>query len=176
MEAVKHRETESQQQQLVEKVIQIDRINKVVSGGKRMAFRAFVISGDLAGRVGLGLGKSKEVPSAIRKAVERAKKSLVSVNTFGDTLPHEVIGKFGASRVILKPARPGTGVIAGGSVRIILEAMGLKDVVAKALGSNNAINCARAAMVALSKCKNLEEEEKLRGKSLSVRRKVSRDN
>ncbi len=173
MEAHKHNKDGDSQQALVEKVIQIDRINKVVSGGKRMAFRAFVISGDLAGRVGMGLGKSKEVPSAIRKAVERAKKSLVSIHTFGGTLPHEVEGKYGASRVILKPARPGTGVIAGASVRIILESMGLKDVVGKVLGSNNPINCARATLVALAKCKSLEEEEKLRGKPLPVRQKVT---
>jgi small subunit ribosomal protein S5 len=155
-------------QALTEKVIQIDRVTKVVSGGKRMAFRAFVISGDEHGRVGYGLGKSKEVPNAIRKAVEKAKKSLLVVNLNGGTLPHIVEGKFGASRVILKPARPGTGVIAGGSARIILESVGLKDVVAKALGSNNSVNCAKATMIALSKCKNLDEETKLRGKTLSV--------
>ncbi len=154
---------------LVEKVIQVDRINKVVSGGKRMAFRAFVISGDLNGKVGIGMGKSKEVPNSIRKAVEKAKKNLTVINMLGDTLPHEVTGAFGASKVILKPARPGTGVIAGGAVRTILEAAGFKNVVAKALGSNNSINSAKATMNALMACKNLEEESKLRGKVLTIR-------
>jgi len=152
----------------LEKVIQIDRVNKVVSGGKRMAFRAVVISGDQNGSVGIGLGKSKEVPVAIRKAVERAKKVKRSFNVVNGTLPHVVVGKFGASRVIIKPARPGTGVIAGGSVRIVLEALGLKNVVAKVLGSSNSINCARAALNALGLSKNLEEEVRLRGKQLPV--------
>jgi small subunit ribosomal protein S5 len=158
----------AQENVLVEKVIQIDRINKVVSGGKRMAFRAFVISGDLKGRVGIGLGKSKEVPNSIRKAVEKAKKGLKIINMLGDTLPHEVSGEYGASRVILKPARPGTGIIAGGAVRIILEAAGFKNVVAKAF-SKNSINLAKATMEALTSCRNLEEEAKLRGKVLNLR-------
>jgi len=172
MEDSRFSTAESDQNALTEKVIQIDRITKVVSGGKRMSFRSFVISGDLNGKVGFGTGKSKEVPSAIRKAVEKAKKSLVEINLINGTIPHPIEGKFGASRVILKPARPGTGVIAGGSVRILLECLGVKDIVAKALGSNNSINSAKAAMDALKKCKNLEEEEKLRGKSISVRQAV----
>lgn len=155
-------------EQLVEKVIQIDRINKVVSGGKRMSFRAFLICGDQHGRVGLGVGKSKEVPNAIRKAVEKAKKDLTVINIVDGTLPHSIEGKYGASKVILKPAKPGTGVIAGGSVRILLESLGLKNVVAKTLGSNNAINAAKAAMTALLKCRILEEDEKYRGRKLSV--------
>ena len=153
---------------IVEKVIKIDRINKVVKGGKRLAFRAFVIAGDQNGSVGLGLGKSKEVPAAIRKGVEKARKHLVAINIVNGTLPHEVIGRFGAARVILKPARPGTGVIAGGSVRILLESLGLKNVVAKALASRNPINCARAALQGLQQCKNLEQESVIRGKSLPV--------
>lgn len=174
MQESRNKNTESDQQQavLVEKVIQISRITKVVSGGKRMAFRAFVIVGDGAGNVGIGLGKSKEVPAAIRKAVDHAKKSMVSLNLVEGTLPHETNGRFGASKVVLKPARPGTGVIAGGSIRILLEVAGFKNIVAKALGSNNAINSAKAGLDGLLKCKNYEEESKLRGKSLPVRQPV----
>ncbi|NDC83298.1 30S ribosomal protein S5 [bacterium] len=153
---------------IVEKVIKIDRINKVVKGGKRLAFRAFVIAGDQSGQVGLGLGKSKEVPSAIRKGVEKARKHLERINIVNGTIPHEVIGEYGAARVILKPARPGTGVIAGGAVRILLESLGLKNVVAKSLASRNPINCARAALVGLLQCKNIDQETALRGKPLSV--------
>ncbi|MGE4169299.1 MAG: 30S ribosomal protein S5 [Candidatus Margulisiibacteriota bacterium] len=152
----------------VEKVIQIDRVNKVVKGGKRLAFRAFVIAGDTQGKVGLGLGKSKEVPSAIKKGIDRAKKKYATIQVINGTIPHEVHGAFSASRVILKPAKPGTGVIAGGAVRILLEAAGIKDIVAKSLGSTNAINAAKAALNGLMKLKNLEEETKLRGKQLPV--------
>lgn len=153
---------------IVEKVIKINRINKVVKGGKRLAFRAFVIAGDRGGSVGLGLGKSKEVPAAIKKGVEKARKHLVAINLVNGTLPHEVVGRFGAAKVILKPARPGTGVIAGGAVRILLESLGLKDVVAKSLASRNPINCARAALDGLMQCKNVELESALRGKALPV--------
>ena len=155
--------------QIQERVIQIDRVNKVVSGGKRMSFRAVVISGNLNGSAGIGLGKSKEVPISIKKAVERAKRSFVAINILNGTLPHAVDGKYGASRVIIKPARPGTGVIAGGSVRILLELLGFKDVVAKSMGSNNSVNSARAALNALKKCKNIEAESKLRGKVFKLR-------
>ncbi|NBV41281.1 30S ribosomal protein S5 [bacterium] len=153
---------------IVEKVIRIDRINKVVKGGKRLAFRAFVIAGDQNGKVGLGLGKSKEVPSAIKKGVERARKHLISINIVNGTLPHEVIGEYGSAKVILKPARPGTGVIAGGAVRILLESLGLKNVVAKSLQSRNPINCAHAALTGLLRCKNLEQESAIRGKAIPV--------
>lgn len=152
----------------IEKVIRIDRITKVVKGGKRMAFRAFVISGDGQGSVGIGLGKSKEVPSAIKKAIDKARKSSFRVNVVKGTLPHVVEGRYGASRVMMKPAKPGTGVIAGGSVRILLEALGIKDVVAKSLGSRSPINAAKAALVCLAACKNLSEEAAIRGKALPV--------
>jgi small subunit ribosomal protein S5 len=152
----------------VEKVIKIDRVTKVVKGGKRLAFRSFVIAGDAKGKVGCGLGKSKEVPVSIRKALDKAKKSIKPVNVVDGTLPHMVIGRFGAAKVIMKPAKPGTGVIAGGAVRILLEAAGLKDIVAKSIGSNNQINVARAALDGLLQCKCLEEEEKIRGKRLPV--------
>ena len=152
----------------VEKVIQIDRINKVVKGGKRMAFRAFVITGDLKGSVGYGLGKSKEVPNAIKKAIEESHKKQFKINIINGTIPHEVLGSFGASNVILKPAKPGTGVIAGGSVRIMLEALGIKDIVAKSIGARSAINAAKAAMNGLLKLKNFNEEVARRGKALPV--------
>lgn len=154
--------------EFVEKVIRIDRVNKVVKGGKRLAFRAFVISGDQNGRVAFGLGKSKEVPAAIKKGIERAKKQLKSISIIEGTLPHAVIGVFGSTRVIIKPAKPGTGVIAGGAVRILLEAAGYKNVCAKVLGSRNAINAARAALLGLLSCKNKQDEETLRGKSLPI--------
>ena len=156
-----------------EKVIQIDRVNKVVSGGKRMAFRAVVISGDLAGKVGIGLGKSKEVPNAIRKAVEKSKKNFVAINMVNGTIPHPVEGNFGSCRVVMKPARPGTGVIAGGAVRILLELVGMENIVAKIIGSNNSINAIKAALDGLKKCKDLEAESKLRGKVFKVRRLTS---
>ena len=152
----------------IEKVIQIDRINKVVKGGKRMSFRAFVITGDQEGKVGFGLGKSKEVPSAIKKGVNKARKGLTAINVVGDTIPHPVIGKFGSSRVVMNPARPGTGVIAGGAVKILFEALGLKDIVAKSLGKGSALNTTKAAMNGLLQLKDLKEEEKKRGKALPV--------
>ncbi|MSR88429.1 MAG: 30S ribosomal protein S5 [Candidatus Margulisbacteria bacterium] len=152
----------------LEKVIQIDRVNKVVKGGKRMSFRAFVISGNLNGEVGFGLGKSKEVPSAIKKAVEESHKKKCKINIVRGTIPHEVLGSFGASKVILKPAKPGTGVIAGGSVRIVLEALGVKDIVAKSIGAGSPINAAKAALDGLLKLRSLNEEVARRGKALPV--------
>lgn len=153
----------------LEKVIKIDRITKVVKGGKRLGFRAFIIKGDFEGSVGLGLAKSKEVPVAIKKGVERASKKQFKINLVKGTIPHPVVGKFGSCKVIMKPARPGTGVIAGGPVRIMLEALGVKNVVAKVLGSGNAINTARAALNGLLKLKDYDRQVKLRGKSLPVR-------
>lgn len=152
-----------------EKVIQIRRVTKVVKGGKRMAFRAAVIVGDNDGHVGLGIGKSVEVAAAIRKGVEVAKKYQVPVARVGSTIPHEIVGSLGASRVVLRPAPKGTGVIAGGAVRIVLELAGVADVVAKSIGSPNAINTAKATISALCMLKNLEDEEKVRGKKLDVK-------
>lgn len=154
--------------QMVEKVIRIDRVNKVVKGGKRLAFRAFVITGDQNGNVSFGLGKSKEVPVAIKKSIDRANKSLTSVQVVEGTVPHAVIGEYGSSKVIIKPAKPGTGVIAGGAVRILLEAAGYKNVVSKVLGSRNAINATKAALQGLQSLKVLEDEQKIRGKKLPV--------
>lgn len=152
----------------IEKVIQIDRINKVVKGGKRLQFRAFTIVGDLDGNVGYALGKSKEVPAAIKKGIDRARKYMVPITLTGGTVPHEVIGTYGSARVLIKPAKPGTGVIAGGAVRILLEACGMRDVVAKILGKGSPINNVKAAMDGLLQLKDLKEEEAIRGKSLPV--------
>lgn len=159
---------ETQEFEMIEKVIKIDRVNKVVKGGKRLAFRAFVISGNKNGKVGFGLGKSKEVPVAIKKGIERSQKKLNEIKIINGTIPHEVIGRFSTSRVILKPAKAGTGVIAGGPIRILLETAGLKNIVAKALGSRNSINVTKAALNGLLSLRNREEEEKERGKKLSV--------
>ena len=163
------RRRDSQEDGEKEKVIQIRRVTKVVKGGKRMSFRAAVVVGDGISRVGVGVGKAAEVAAAIRKGVEEAKRHQVSINKIGSTIPHEILGKLGASEVILKPAPKGTGVIAGGAVRTVLELAGISDVVAKSLGSANAINSARATLVALGNLKDLSTEEAIRGKKLNVK-------
>jgi small subunit ribosomal protein S5 len=152
-----------------EKVIQIRRVTKVVKGGKRMSFRAVVVVGDTLGKVGLGVGKAGEVASAIRKGVEQAKKTSMTVTRIGTTIPHEITSSVGASTVLLRPAPKGTGVIAGGAVRVVLELAGVSDVVAKSLGSANAINSAKATLSALKGLRTLEDEEQIRGKKLEVR-------
>lgn len=151
-----------------EKVVQIRRVTKVVKGGKKMGFRAVVVVGDMFSQVGLGVGKAAEVSAAIRKGVEAAKKGQVAVPQVGGTIPHDVIGEYGASKVVLRPAPAGTGVIAGGAVRPILELSGLRNIVAKAIGSTNAINVARATLVALQSLKRLEQEKNIRGKDLKI--------
>lgn len=151
-----------------EKVVQIRRVTKVVKGGKKMGFRAVVVVGDVKMRVGLGIGKAAEVSAAIRKGVEAAKKTLLEVPLISGTIPHEVLGNFSASRVVLRPAPRGTGVIAGGSVRTILELSGIKNIVAKSIGSANAINVARATLQALSSLKRLEQVALERGKEPKV--------
>jgi small subunit ribosomal protein S5 len=155
-------------QEFKEKVVQIRRVTKVVKGGKKMGFRAVVVIGDVKSKVGLGIGKAAEVASAIRKGVEAAKKNQIVVIIEEGTVPHDSRGSFGASSVLLRSAPAGTGVIAGGAVRAVLELAGFKNVVAKSLGSNNAINAARATLVALKGLRNAAMIQELRGKSLGT--------
>lgn len=142
---------------LSEKLVSLNRVTKVVKGGKRLRFRALVVVGDGNGHVGIGLGKAKEVPEAIRKAGVIARKGLYKVTMSGTTIPHEVLAKSGAAKVLLKPASPGTGVIAGGSVRSVLEAAGIKDVLSKSIGSSNPVNVVRATVLALASLEKPEE-------------------
>lgn len=143
--------------ELTEKVVFINRVAKVVKGGRRFHFTAVVVVGDGQGHVGAAMGKATEVPEAIRKASTAARKNLILVPMEGTTLPHEVLVQFGAARVLIKPAPPGTGLIAGGGIRAVLEMAGVRDVVAKSLGSNNAANVVKATMLALSRMRNVEE-------------------
>ena len=157
---------DARQLDLQEKVVEVRRVTKVVKGGRNFRFAALVVVGDENGHVGIGSGKAMEVPDAIRKAVKNAKKNLIKVPMVGTTIPHEVIGHFGAGRIIIMPAQEGTGVIAGGAARDLLELAGLKDVRAKCLGSRNPRNMVNAAIEGLSSLKTAEDVARLRGKKV----------
>ena len=162
MQRFKNRE----ESEFKEKLVAVNRVSKTVKGGRNMRFSALVVIGDEKGRVGYGMGKAVEIPEAIRKAVEDAKKHLVTVPIVGTTIPHEIIGKYGTGKVVLMPAPEGSGVIAGGPARPVIELAGIKDIVTKSYGTNNPINVVKATVEGLSRLKTIEEVARLRGKSV----------
>lgn len=156
---------EEKQEELTEKLVKLNRVAKVVKGGRRFSFSALMVVGDRNGHVGVGFGKANEVSEAIRKGVEDAKKKIVTINMKGNTIPHQVLGQFKSAKIILKPASPGTGIIAGGPVRAVVEQAGIKDILTKSLGTNNAINVVKATMSGLQSIMDMEEIMQNRGKT-----------
>ena len=157
---------EREQSEYIEKLVYLNRVSKTVKGGRVMKFSALMVVGDGKGKVGYGLGKAAEVPEAIRKGLEAAKKNMITVTMSGSTIPHETVGEAGAGRVLMKPAAPGTGVIAGGPVRAVVETVGIRDIRSKALRSNNPCNVVRATIDGLSKLRNADEVAAVRGKTV----------
>jgi small subunit ribosomal protein S5 len=157
-------QTSDFEQEFDERVIEIARVAKVVKGGRRFSFRVTVVVGDNKGKVGVGVGKANAVPDAMRKASERARRNMMEISVFGSTIPHQVMGKLSGAKVLLKPASPGTGVIAGGGVRAVLEAAGVSDILTKSLGSNNVLNVVLATMDALEQLRSPQEQAAMRGK------------
>jgi small subunit ribosomal protein S5 len=158
------KQREFEKPEFFERSVEVKRVANVVKGGRRFAFRVTVVIGDENGRVGVGTGKARGVPDAIRKASEAAKKNMHKVNLYANSIPHEVIGEVGGAKVLLKPASPGTGVIAGGGVRTVLQAVGVQDILTKSMGSANILNVVKATMKALDSLKSIEEQARLRGK------------
>ncbi len=157
--------------ELIEKIVYLNRVAKVVKGGRRFSFSALVVVGDGKGTVGFGLGKANQVPDAIKKATDRARKTMQKVELLDGTIPYEVIGNFGAGHVLLKPASAGTGIIAGGPVRAVMEAAGVHDILTKAIGTNNPHNVLRATFAGLRSLRSAEQVGRMRGKTLSIKRK-----
>ena len=166
-------DTPSEPKEITEKVVFINRCAKVVKGGRRFSFSALIVAGDHKGKVGVGFGKANEVSEAIRKATDASKKHMVKIAVHENTIPHEVLGEFGGGRVLLRPASPGTGVIAGGGVRAVIEAVGIRDVLAKSLGSSNHANVVHATIAALTQLRQKEEIFRLRGKAIRAKSVVA---
>lgn len=164
------RDRDEEREELDERVVDITRVAKVIKGGRRFAFRTVVIVGDNKGRIGIGVGKSRAVPDSIRKGSDRARRRLTKVSLSGSTVPHEVTGRWGGAQVLIKPAAPGTGIIAGGGVRAVLEAVGLHDVLTKSQGSKNLLNVAMATIEALKQLRSAEELAAMRGKPVDQMR------